>query len=353
METETPDTPAAVLHVAPAPHLSGTALGTRRMMIDVLIALVPALVMAIIVFRWHAVVVVGLCVLACMGAEAVLSWMRGRRVPIGDFSAAVTGIILGLSLPWSASGRWYIAVIGSVAAIGLGKAVFGGLGYNIFNPAMVGRAFVMLSFAGAMGAGAYVDVQEKIAEQDRLVVVTRATPLSVAKKFAADLTAGKVTLDQTSVELENARKPWPLFTGQVNGSLGEVSALALLIGGIYLCLRRVASWQIPAGMLLTAFAFTELGYLAGLTPFTPLQHMISGALLLGAFFIATDPVTSPVTSSGKFIFGAGVGLLVVLIRLFSNYPEGVMFAVLLMNTATPLINRWTIPRPLGGPPKKT
>ncbi|GAG46884.1 unnamed protein product, partial [marine sediment metagenome] len=126
------------------------------------------------------------------------------------------------------------------------------------------------------------------------------------------------------------------------------SALALAIGGIYLCLRRVASWQIPAGMLLTALVFVELGYWADLTSFTPLEHMISGSLLFGAFFIATDPVTSPVTPWGKFLFGVGIGFLVVVIRLFSGYPEGVMFAVLLMNAVTPLLNRWTIPRPLGG-----
>ncbi len=319
-----------VTHVAPSPHLSDTGLTTQRMMIDVVIALVPVLVLAVYVFRWCAVVQVGLCVLVCLAAEALFTWMRGHRISIGDWSASVTGVILGLSLP--ASAPWYIAVIGSVAAIGLGKAVFGGLGYNIFNPAMVGRTFVMLSFAKEMGASAYQMAGA------HLTVLTQATPLTVAK--------------QMGVSEELAQCLWPLLVGTVNGSLGETSTLALLVGGIYLCVRRVASWEIPAGTLLAAFLCAALGHWLGLTPLSATYHLASGALLLGAFFIATDPVTSPLTGKGKFIFGLGIGALVMLLRLFSGYPEGVMFAVLLMNAAVPLINRWTIPVPVGGPTPK-
>lgn len=325
-------TPAMpVTHVAPSPHLSDTGLTTQRMMIDVVVALVPVLVVAVYVFRWYAVVQVGLCVLVCLAAEALFTWMRGQRISIGDWSATVTGVILGLSLP--ASAPWYIAVIGSVAAIGLGKAVFGGLGYNIFNPAMVGRAFVMLSFAKEMGASAYQMTES------HLTVLTQATPMTVAK--------------QLGVSDELVQQLWPLLLGTtVNGSLGETSSLALLVGGIYLCVRRVASWEIPAGTLLAAFLCAALGYWLGLTPLPATYHLASGALLLGAFFIATDPVTSPLTVKGKFVFGLGIGALVMLLRLFSGYPEGVMFAVLLMNAAVPLINRWTIPEPLGGPTPK-
>ena len=341
-----PVTPAGPsIHVAPSPHISKTTLTTRGMMADVLIALAPAVVMSILIFRWHAVVQIGLCVLSCLAAEEIFTWMRGQRSRVNDGSAAVTGVILGLSLPWSAP--WYIAMIGSVVAIGLGKAVFGGLGYNIFNPAMVGRAFVMLSFAKALGAGSYVLARSDIA------VVTQATPLTVAKKFAADLAAGRAVAGDMQLQLDAAREFWPLFLGQVNGSLGETSALALLIGGLYLCFRRSASWEIPVGVLTSAFVLAGIGNLLGLTPFTALHHLIGGALLFGAFFIATDPVTSPLTPKGKFIFGSGIGMLVILLRLFSGYPEGVMFAVLLMNAVTPLINRWTIPRPVGGPtPRK-
>lgn len=328
------------VHVAPSPHLSKTELTTRRMMIDVLVGLAPAIAVAVLVFRWYAVVQVGLCVLSCLAVEALVSWMRGRPVPIADTSAVVTGVILGLSLPWSAP--WYIAVIGSAVGIGLGKAVFGGLGCNLFNPAMVGRAFVMLSFAKTMGASAYTRAQTGLA------VVTEATPLTVAKKFASDLAAGKTITPDLEVQLQSARELWPLFVGQVNGSLGETSALALLVGGLYLCVRRSACWEIPAGVLLSGFVLAGLGNWLGLTPFTALHHLVGGSLLFGAFFIATDPVTSPLTPRGKFYFGLGVGALVILLRLFSGYPEGVMFAVLLMNAVTPLINRGTIPRPVGG-----
>ncbi len=238
-------------------------------------------------------------------------------------------------------------MIGSLAAIGLGKAVFGGLGYNIFNPAMVGRAFVMLSFAKELGASAYLTTQSQ------LTVVTQATPLTAAKKVAADLAAGKITAGEVQAQLESARHLWPLFLGTVNGSLGETSALAVLIGGLYLCLRRSASWEIPAGVVLSAFLLAGAANLLNLTSFTALHHLVGGSLLFGAFFIATDPVTSPLTARAKYLFGLAIGTLVILLRVFSGYPEGVMFAVLLMNATVPLLNQWTIPRPVGGPaPKK-
>ena len=178
-------------------------------------------------------------------------------------------------------------------------------------------------------------------------MLTQATPLTIAKQFAADLAAGKVVTGDLPHQVSFAEDLRPLFIGQVNGSLGETCALALLIGGLYLCLRRAASWEIPVGMLLAGFLSAALARWIDLTPFTALRHLISGSFLLGAFFIATDPVTSPLTPKGKFLFGVGVGMLTVLIRLFSGYPEGVMFAILLMNAVVPLINHWTIPTPLG------
>jgi electron transport complex protein RnfD len=300
------------------------------MMADVLIGLAPLLAVAAWQFQWYAVKQVGLCVLSCLGCEALFTWLRRRPLALWDCSAAVTGAILGLSFPWNAP--WYVALIASGVAIGIGKVIFGGLGQNIFNPAMVGRAFVMISFPAALGAAGYTvaDAPFKI--------VTEATPLTAAKLAGqgADL--------------------WPLFIGNHNGSLGEVSALACILGGLYLCLRRTASWQIPAGVL---GAVVVIGGLANLlsspdTPlklmrYTVLQHLCSGAVLFGAFFIATDPVTSPLTPWGKLAFGLALGALVMVIRLFSGYPEGVMFAVLMMNGLTPLINRWSIPTPVGGP----
>jgi len=332
------------LRVAPSPHIFRTALTTQRLMLDVLIGLVPVTVMAVVVFRWYAVVQVGLCILSCLAFEAIFTRLRGRRPQLGDLSAVITGAILGFSLPWNAP--WYVAVIGSAVGIGVGKVVFGGLGYNIFNPAMVGRAFVMLSFAKAMGAAAYV------ASHSRLSVVTEATPLTAARKIAAEVAAGRLSAAQAHAQLESARHLWPLFIGNVNGSLGETSAIAVLIGGLYLCVRRTASWEIPAGTILAALVVATAADLLNLSPMPPGYHLLAGALLFGAFFIATDPVTSPLTPKAKFVFGLGVGTIVVLLRVFSGYPEGVMFAVLLMNAAVPLMNQLAIPRPLGGPARR-
>ncbi len=327
--------PAPALHVAPSPHVYDTSLTTRKMMIDVLIALAPVVGMSLYLFRLYALKHIVLCVGGCLAAEIVFTAMRGRKVTLADCSAAVTGLILALSLP--AAAPWYVSVIGSFAAIGIGKVLFGGLGQNIFNPAMVGRAFVMLAFAGAVGASGYVLPQPGGPDAD---VMTRATPMTVAKKAARGEALG-----------DNERMPgrWDLFLGTVNGSLGETSALFCLIGGLYLCLRRTASWQIPAGVLLAVVAIAGVIQLTSEPQLAVLDHLLGGALLFGAFFIATDLVTSPLTAKGKFIFGLGVGSLVMLIRTLSNYPEGVMFAVLVMNGVVPLINRWTIPTPIGGP----
>lgn len=326
--------PAPAIHIAPSPHLFSGSLTTQRMMVDVLIALAPVLLMSCYVFGWYAVRQVGICVLSCAVFEVLFQSMRGRKATLGDGSAAVTGAILGLSVPWSCP--VHVAVIAAGAAIGLGKVVFGGLGQNIFNPAMVGRAFVMISFSAALGASAYRDPESV------LQVVTQATPLTLAKQ---------------SAQASQALDIWPLFLGTRNGSLGEVSILASLLGGLYLCIRRTASWEIPAGMLLGVVALGGLAnVMAGPETTLPmlklsvLHHLCSGAVVFAAFFIATDPVSSPLTPKGKWAFGLSLGALVMAIRFLSNYPEGVMFAVLIMNAFAPLINRWTIPTPVGGLP---
>lgn len=296
---------------------------TRRMMLDVLIALVPVVATAFMVFGWPAARQLLICRAASLAAEALFTRMRERPLSLTDLSALVTGLILGLSLP--ATAPWYVGCIGAVVAVGVGKAVFGGLGMNIFNPAMVGRAFVMIAFAGSMAASGYIMPGVSV---DAL---TQATPLTAFKQsgVVSPLSA--------------------LFLGNVNGSLGETSVPACLLGSIYLCLRRAVSWEIPAGILLSVLGIA--GAVNLLNPgaaWTVLHHLAGGSLMIGAFYIATDPVTSPLTSRGKWIYGAGIGAVVMLLRYFSGYPEGVMFAVLLMNAATPLINRWNIPRPFGG-----
>ena len=311
-----------VFQVTVSPHLSNAAFTTRRMMADVLIALIPLALVSIYVFRLYAVKQIAICLISCLAAEAVFTRLRGKPVTLNDGSAAITGLILALSLPGTAP--WYVGVIGSVIGIGIGKVIFGGLGMNIFNPAMVGRAFVMISFAGSMAASGYLDPGAAVD------AVTKATPLTAFKQ-------------------EGIVAPlFDLFIGNTNGSLGEVSALACLIGGLFLCFRRTASWEIPAGVVAATIVLGGIADMTGVaSDWTVWHHLFGGALLFGAFYIATDPVTSPLTPKGKFIFGVGVGGLIMLLRLFSGYPEGVMFAVLFMNALTPLINRWTIPKPFG------
>ena len=319
-----PATPSTTtIHVAPSPHVFSTQLTTRVMMGDVLIALTPVIMAAFYFFGLLAVKQLLICTTACMATEAAFTTLRKRPVSLNDLSAIVTGVILGLSMP--ATAPWYVGGIGAVVAMGIGKSVFGGVGMNIFNPAMVGRAFVMIAFAGDLAASGYVDAGSGVD------IISQATPLTALKQSG------------TSTPLVL------LFLGKTNGSLGETSALACLLGGIYLCIRRAASWEIPVSMVIGTLICAGTANLFNLTaPWTALHHLLGGTLLFGAFFIATDPVSSPITPKGKWIFGLGIGALVMLLRLYSGYPEGVMFAVLLMNAVTPLINRWTIPRPFGG-----
>ena len=317
------NTSGTAIHVAPSPHVFNMGMTVSRMMIDVLIALIPVVLASIYFFRWYAVKQLLICIAASMIAEAVFTRMRSRPLSLGDMSAVITGVILGLSLP--ATAPWYIGVIGSVVAVGIGKMVFGGLGMNIFNPAMVGRAFVMIAFAGNMAASGY------LLPGAGVDILSQATPLTLYKQSGQSTPLGFLLL------------------GATNGSIGETSALACLLGGLFLCFRRVASWELPAGIFISAAVIGGAADLA--TPgsqWTVAHHLMGGSLLFGAFFIATDPVSSPLTPRGKWIFGIGIGALVMLLRLFSGYPEGLMFAVLLMNAVTPLINRWTIPRPFGG-----
>lgn len=311
------------LTVAASPHIKDLSLSTRGMMTDVMIALLPVMGMAIYMFQWFVVQQVLITVASALASEALFTKMRKKPFSLPDGSAAVTGIILGLSLPSTAP--WYVGVIGSGVAIGIGKVIFGGLGMNIFNPAMVGRAFVMISFAGVMAASGY-----ETHEEGAVDAMSMATPLNAFKQ------SGVLT------------SFFDLFFGFTNGSPGEVSALACILGGVYLCVRRTAAWEIPAGVILSA---TAMGIIADVMHpeigFKFYHHLSAGSLLFGAFFIATDPVTSPISKRGRFIFGVGVGFILMILRFFSGYPEGVMFAVLFMNAVTPLINRVTIPRTLG------
>ena len=341
-----------VIHVAPSPHSYGKSLTTRRMMIDVLIATIPLVLWSIIQFGVGAILQLAVCIGGCVFAEIAFTAMRGRcpMRAARDLSAIVTGVILAMSLPFTAP--LYVGFLGACGAVGVGKVVFGGLGQNIFNPAMVGRAVVMICFAGAMAAPAY----QVGSDEDAADVISQATPMTVLKERIQDrrdAAADHAPLVESGDE-ESPVAVSRLFFGNANGSLGEVSTIACLLGGLYLCWRRTAAWRIPAGVLLGSAGVTVAAHLCGggvglsLVDFLG-YHMFGGALVFGAFYIATDPVSSPITPKGRWVFGVGLGLFVMLFRMMSAFPEGMMFAVLMMNAIVPLINRWTIPTPVGGP----
>jgi electron transport complex protein RnfD len=296
-------------------------------MVDVILGLAPVLVAAVWLYRVRGVQLTAITVAACLLTEGVANRLRGRGLgSLTDGSAIVTGMILAFSLPPLLPA--YMAFLGGVVAIALGKTAFGGLGQNLFNPAMVGRAFLMASFPVAMTTWARPFDLEPLGVD----AMSGATPLAAAK-FGTGAIPGV----------------WSLFLGDVGGSIGETSVLAVLIGGVFLLLRGTADWRQPLGVLVGAGVFAAAAHLLAPDRFADvLVQLTSGALMFGAFFIATDPVGCPLTPAGRLVFGLGVGVLVMVIRLFGGYPEGVMFAVLLMNAVTPLVERWTRPVPFGG-----
>ncbi|UCG56905.1 MAG: RnfABCDGE type electron transport complex subunit D [Phycisphaerales bacterium] len=331
------------IRISCAPHIS-KPLSTRSVMLDVIIGLVPAVAAAGYYFRIHALILLAVCVISCVAAEWVCNLIRKKSNSLGDFSAVVTGMILAFSLP-PALPVW-AAVVGSVFSIAIGKMVFGGLGTNIFNPAMVGRAFLTASFGMLMTTWmvpATINTHmRKIAPENMFDSRTQATPLAWSKMALKDKN-GAITY--------NERQFRALLTGEVGGSLGETSVIALLLGGVYLLIRRTISFHIPLAVLLSAFVFATVAYLIDSDAYVqPFFHLGSGAMLLGALFIATDPVTAPLTRRGMWLFGVGVGTITMLIRIVGEYPEGMMFAVLLMNAVTPLIDRLCKRIPAGGKP---
>lgn len=315
--------PKRMLILNSSPHLH-TTKSVNKIMWSVIIALTPTMAMSFYYFGIRAAWMVLTCVAASLITEIVMNYMKGEKITISDGSAIITGILLALTLP--PSFRLSSAALGAVIAMSLGKHIFGGLGYNIFNPALIGRAFLQASFPVAMTTWSN-PITEKFAAVD---AVSTATPLG-AFKFEKVLTNYS-----------------DLFFGNVGGSLGETSAIAVLIGGIFLLILKNADWRIPLSFLGSVAIFGGILWMIspGQYP-SPLFHLLSGGLLFGAFFMATDMITSPITQKGSWIFGAGIGFLLVIIRLFGGLPEGVMFAILLMNGVTPLINRYTRPRIFG------
>ena len=293
-----------------APHIFAKDT-TAVLMLDVIAALMPTVAAGIWLFGWNAARVILICVVSCVGFEFLWEVLLKKPITINDLSAVVTGMILALTMP--ANAPWWMLVVGSATAILLVKQLFGGIGDNFVNPAATARAVLLASWPALMSGGAYTAP---------LDAVSGATPLAILGRSAeAVAQAAPSTLD--------------LFIGRIPGCIGEVSKIAILLGLVYLLIRKTITWHIPVTMIASFMLFTWL--FGG----DPLQGVLMGSVLFGAVFMATDYVTSPMTHKGQIIFASGIGLLIALIRMFGGYPEGTMFAILIMNVLTPLIDRVT------------
>ena len=299
------------LTVSSSPHIRQKT-STPRIMVDVIIALMPALIASVIIFGYRAVVVTGVCVAGCVLSEFIWQKLMHQKVTVGDLTAVVTGILLAYNLPVGIP-IWQALVGCIVAIIGI-KQLFGGVGKNFVNPAITARIVMFLAFSVSMTTWVFPDA------------VSSATPLGLISTGATDQLPSLLQM----------------FLGVRGGCLGETSVLALLLGGIYLVIRKVITWHTPVVYIGTVFLFTlALGQM-------PVYQIMSGGLMLGAIFMATDYVTTPYSAIGKVVFGLGAGILTVIIRVYGNYPEGVSYSILLMNILTPYINRIRITRPVGG-----
>ena len=308
---------STILKTGPAPHIR-TAETVESVMYSVVIALIPAFAMAVYTFGVRALILTAVSVLTCILTEYLCQKALKRDIEAFDGSAILTGILFSFVVP--AIMPLQYVVVGNIVAITLGKMVYGGLGHNIFNPALVGRAFVQASWPVAITTFAY----DGKAGATVLDAMKRGIPLT------------------DSLIYEGGNQYINAFLGQMGGCLGETSALALLIGGVYLIYKKQIDWKVPAVMIGTVFVLT---WAMGANPF---MQILSGGLFLGAFFMATDMVTSPITGKGRVIFALGIGILVSLIRIKGGYPEGTAYAILIMNGVVPLIDRYIRPKKFGG-----
>ncbi len=321
------------LIVSPSPHVYSSG-SVPKLMYGVIISLLPALGVSVFYFGFGMVVITLVSIASCILFEYLIQKYMMKVKPTHlDGSALLTGLLLAFCLPTNIP--FWMVMIGALAAVGIGKMTFGGLGNNIFNPAIVGRVFLFISFPVAMTA--WPEAGQWMSYTD---AITGPTPLGLMKEGLASKTVGELMPELPSY--------LNLFLGKMMGSAGEVSALALLMGMFYLMYKKIISWHIPLSILGTVFVFSGILWLANPDRFAdPLFHLLSGGLMLGAIYMATDYVTSPMTQKGMIIYGIGIGIVTVLIRIFGAYPEGVQFAILIFNGFTPLINKFVKPKRFG------
>jgi electron transport complex protein RnfD len=339
--------------VSASPHVRQDT-SIQRVMFGVVIALIPAIVGSVYFYGVRAILLTLLSCLAALITEAVIQRARGVPVTIGDGSALVTGILLAFNVPPGVP--WWMPVVGSVFAIAIGKQVFGGVGYNPLNPALLGRAFLLASWPVQMTTTWLPSRGGTLSglSLSGIDVVSQATPLALMKKVSEIIADPNSTTHQVVqarevlASLGSSESIANLFTGSVGGCIGETSAVLLLIGAAYLMFKHYIEWRIPGTYIVTVAILTWIfGGPSGLFTGNALFHILAGGLILGAFFMATDMVTSPVSPRGMIIFGIGCGVLTSIIRLIGGYPEGVSYSILLMNVATPLIDRHTRPKKFG------
>ncbi|WP_319228891.1 RnfABCDGE type electron transport complex subunit D [Draconibacterium orientale] len=321
-----------LLTVSPSPHVHSSE-STQKIMLRVVYAMIPAMIWGIYMFGLDAVRVGLISVLSCLAIEFLIQkYIMKVKPSLTDGSALITGVLLAFNVP--ASLPWWIIIIGAIAAMGVGKLSFGGLGSNVFNPALVGRVFLLISFPVQMTSWPVTRMMEVDA-------VSAATPLAVIKEGIKN----GIPVSQ----LQGLPNLSDMAIGFNHGSMGEISAILLIIGGLYMLWKKVITWQTPVSIILTVLVVSGIFWLINPEMYVnPVYHVITGGLMLGAIFMATDMVTSPMTGKGQLIYGVGIGLITISIRMFGAYPEGISFAILIMNAFVPLINMYIKPKRFGG-----
>ncbi len=321
-----------LLTVSPSPHVHSSD-STQKIMYRVVFAMIPAMAWGIYMFGFDAIRVGLISIISCLAFEYLIQkYLMKVKPSITDGSALITGVLLAFNVPSNLP--WWIIIIGAIAAMGIGKLSFGGLGANIFNPAIVGRVFLLISFPAQMTTWPATNAMA-------VDGVSAATPLALIKEGIKNGTPVS--------QIEGLPQLSDMAIGFNHGSLGEISAILLILGGLYMLWKKVITWQIPASIILTVALVSGIFWLIDSEIYVnPLYHILTGGLMLGAIFMATDMVTSPMTGKGQIIFGVGIGLITISIRMFGAYPEGISFAILIMNAFVPLINMYIKPKRFGG-----